>query len=88
MVNEIVWAKIKGFVHWPCKVLSFRGKLMAEVYWFNDYRKTKLYKTQLYKFLKNFDKFAERFDDTIGLRTAATEALICYGHNVDANMWF
>lgn len=87
-VGEIVWARIKGFPHWPAKKESFPSRKMAQVVWYNDFRRTKLYRTQLFKFLKNFDEFAKRFDDTIGLETAAREALMCYGQEITANMLF
>lgn len=86
-IDEIVWAKIKGHAHWPARVKSFPSQRMAEVVWFNDYRRTKLYKTQLYKFLANFEKFAARFDDTVGLKTAAQEAMMLYGSNLNINMF-
>lgn len=84
-VGEIVWARIKGHPHWPARIVSFPSNKMAWVTWFNDYRKTKLYRTQLFKFLLNFDEFAKRFKDSVGLETAAREALICYGQNIHAN---
>lgn len=87
-VDEVVWAKIKGHPHWPAKIKCFPNAKMAIVVWFNDYRTTKVYRTQLHKFLINFDKFAVRFSDSIGLKTAAQEALIYFGHNVNANMQF
>lgn len=81
-VDEIVWAKIKGFSHWPAKIRSFPSNKMAVIIWFNDYRKTKLYRTQLFKFLPNFDEFSKKFNDTVGLETAAKEALFCFGQNL------
>lgn len=59
---------------------------MALVRWFNDYRVTKLYRTQLFKILNNFDQFAKKIPDTVGLETAAREALICYGNDIQADM--
>lgn len=84
-VGEIVWARIKGYPSWSARIISFPSNKMAWVTWFNDYRKTKLYRTQLYKFLLNFDEFAKRFKDSVGLETAAKEALICYGQDMSAN---
>lgn len=79
-IDEIVWAKIKGYPHWPARIKGFSGNgRMVLVYWFNDYRTTKIYRTQLFKFLENFDEFAKKFDQTIGLKTAAQEALIIFG---------
>lgn len=52
---------------------------MVLVTWLNDYRVTKLYRTQIFKFLTHFDEFSKRFDDTVGLKTAAREGLICFG---------
>lgn len=83
-VGEIVWARIKGFPHWPAKIKSFPSAKMAEVVWLNDYRKTKLYRTQLFKFLKNYDEFSNRFNDTVGLEKAAKEGLILFGESVGA----
>lgn len=78
-INEIIWCKIRGYPAWPCKIKTF-VKNMAIVVWFNDYRTTKVYKTQLQKFLINFDTHAQNFDDNIGLKTAAQEALLYYGN--------
>lgn len=87
-VGEIVWARIKGYPHWPAKVTSFPSAKMAEVVWMNDYRKTKLYRTQLWKFLVHFDEFAKRFNDTVGLEKAAKEALVLYGQTIGAGLNF
>lgn len=35
--GEVVWAKIKGFAHWPAKIKSFPSGKMVIVVWFNDY---------------------------------------------------
>lgn len=74
-VNEIVWGKIRGWPHWPARVTSIEGRKF-EVVWFNDYRKSKLFRTQLFKFCDNFEQFAQKFPTTIGLETAAKEALL------------
>lgn len=84
-IGEIVWAKIRGFKTWPAKIRSFPSNKMAEVIWFNDYRRTKLYRSQLFKFLKHFDENSKYFSNTVGLETAAKEALFCYGQNVSQN---
>lgn len=81
-VNEVVWAKIKGHPHWPAKIKCFPSNRMVTVVWFNDYRTTKIYRTQLFKFLVNFDSFAKNFDSTIGLRAAAQEGLMYYGNSM------
>lgn len=86
-INEVVWAKIKGFAHWPAKIKLFApNRKMVTVVWFNDYRTTKVYTTQIFKFLQHFDKFAVNFDKTIGLRKAAQEGLIYYGNTIEKNM--
>lgn len=85
-VNEIIWAKIKGFSHWPAKIERIitrpNGSVMYEVRWYNDYRKTKLYKLQVFKFFENFEKYAEKFNDVIGLKVAAFEAMYEYRKNM------
>lgn len=87
-VGEIVWARIKGFPHWPAQVRSFPSAKMVDVFWLNDYRKTRIYRTQMWKFLINFDEFSKRFNDTVGLEAAAKEGLILYGDHIAANMKF
>lgn len=87
-INEIVWCKIKGCPHWPAQILAFPSNKMALVKWFNDYRQTKVYRTQLFKFLANFDQYALRFDDVVGLKTASREALIVFGQNLNAKQQF
>lgn len=87
-IKEIVWCKIKGCSHWPAQILAFPSNKMALVQWFNDYRQTKVFRTQLFKFLANFDQFAVRFDDVVGLKTAGREALIVFGQNLNAKQQF
>lgn len=87
-VGEIIWAKIKGWPTWPGQIKSFPSARMVEVIWLNDYRKTRLYRTQMFKFLNNFDRFAVDFDNVVGLEGAAREGLIKYGESVGALMRF
>lgn len=75
VVGEVIWGKIRGWPHWPAKIVRLYGRLI-EVEWFNDYRTTKLYKSQIFKFYPNYDIFAEKFDTSVGLKTAATDALL------------
>lgn len=77
-LNEIVWAKIKGWPAWLAKIVDFPSTKMAVVIWFNDNRKTKVYRTQLYKFLANYEQFSINFDKHIGLKTATREALYSF----------
>lgn len=81
-LNEIIWAKIKGSPEWPAKIVDFPSAKMALVVWFNDNRKTKVYRTQLYKFLINYDKFSVNFEKHIGLKTAAREALYAFSDSI------
>lgn len=87
-IGEIVWAKIRGFSHWPAKIKSIPNDRMVVVVWFNDYRITKVYKTQIFKFLMNYDEFAKKFGKVVGLECAAKEALICYGQDKMFDMKF
>lgn len=77
--NEVVWCKIKGFVHWPARIERIEivgGKQCFIVFWFNDYRTSKVFGGQLFKFLPNFQKYSANFKGKIGLETAAKEAVI------------
>lgn len=51
---------------------------MYDIVWFNDYRHSNIYKSQAYKFFEQFEKFADKFDDVIGLKAAAFEAMYEY----------
>lgn len=55
---------------------------MVVVVWFNDYRTTKMYKSQIFKFLKNFDTYAVNFKNVVGLEKAAQEAMIYFGSSL------
>lgn len=82
LMNEIIWAKIRGHSHWPAKINRITpaatGLITYEVVWYNDYRRTKIHRTQAYKFLENFEKFATKYSSVIGLKTAAFEAMYEY----------
>lgn len=84
-IAEIVWAKIRGFNHWPARVKSFPNSKKVLVVWLNDYRITNIYRTQCFKFLVNFEEFAKKIDQSIGLRCAAQEGLILFGQQQLAN---
>lgn len=76
-VDEVIWDKIRGWPHWPCRILEIDTRRNRfKVYWFNDYRTTNLYRSQIFKFYANFDIFAEKFATTIGLKDAAREAML------------
>lgn len=75
-VGETVWAKIRYWPHWPCKVEEILPNRKYKVRWYNDYRTSTVFRTQMFKFGPNFEKFAVNFPTSIGLETAAKEALI------------
>lgn len=77
-VGEVVWAKLRGFPSWPARIEKIVGdkKQTMEIYWFNDYRKSKVFRSQIFNFHDNYSKFAKEFENHIGLETAAKEALI------------
>lgn len=75
-LNEIVWCKLKGHPHWPGKIVGCE-KQKFEILWFNDYRKSKVFRSQLFKFNdQNFGEFSR--NSKIGLEKAIKEAII-YG---------
>lgn len=73
-VGEVIWGKIRGWPHWPGKIVHVFPQ-QFEVIWYNDFRVTKLYRSQIYKFAANLQIFAEKLDTTIGLREAAEQAM-------------
>lgn len=82
-IGEIIWAKIKGFVCWPAKIVQITSR-RALVFWLNDYRTTNLYLTKVFKFLPHFDEHSKKFSDHIGLECTAREGLILYGQRLYA----
>lgn len=77
-VDDIVWAKIKGFPAWPAiiKKIKYGQRMSFEIEWFNDYRRSTVFKTQICQFFANFERFSVNFTKHIGLETAAKEALM------------
>lgn len=74
--NEVVWAKLKGHPYWPARIVSFE-KNKFEIFWFNDYRKSKVFRTQLLKFNQtNFEEYSKT--KKIGFEAAVKEAIL-YG---------
>lgn len=77
-VGDIVWAKLSRAPYWPAKIERVYGikNQMIEVVWFNEYRRSKIHKGQAEDFLLNFKKHVPKFNDFVGLETAAKEATI------------
>lgn len=76
-IDEVIWGKIRGWPHWPCRILEIDTRRQRfKVYWFNDYRTTNLFRSQIFKFYPNFDIFAEKLSTTIGLKDATKEAML------------
>lgn len=73
-IDEIVWPKLRGSPHWPARILSIDKKI--EIFWYNDYRKSKNFKSQLFKFQANFDVFSKKSDSNTKLESAIKEALV------------
>lgn len=77
-VGDIVWAKLRGSPPWPAKILNIipSRNSTIEIYWLNDYRTSKVFKTQIFKFHTNFELFSKNAEHRIGLETAIKEALL------------
>lgn len=80
-IGDVIWAKLSGHPIWPSKIERIYGikHQMLEIVWFNDYRRSKIYKTQA----QNFQKHAHLFNTHIGLETAAKEAMIYIGSKMN-----
>lgn len=74
-VDDIVWAKLRGSPHWPARIVAIENGRF-EIYWYNDYRKSKVNRSQLFKFHVNFDTFSKKGNSNVHLETAIKEALI------------
>lgn len=77
-VGEVIWAKMRGYPAWPAKIERIYGAnhQMVEIFWFNDYRRSKILKAQCSKFHSEFETNSKIFNKHIGLETAAKEAMI------------
>lgn len=75
---------VLGFPHWPAKIYSIYGSRnqMVEVWWFNDYRRTKMQISQMSNFFQNYEKLKPTFTNRIGLETAVKEAIIYMGEKM------
>lgn len=78
VVGDIVWAKLRRHPFWPARIERIYGirNQMLEIYWMNDYRRSKIYKSQIQSFLPNFRTHSALFDAHVGLETAAKEAML------------
>lgn len=74
-VDEVVFTKLKGFPHWPSKILRL-DKNKYEVYWFKDYRTSMVFHTQIFKFLPNYKEFTTKYSKNLKFMTAVKEAII------------
>lgn len=74
-IGDVVWGKIRGWAHWPAQIIAIENRHYV-VKWFNDYRTTKLFRSQIFTFYANFPLFAEKFDSVVGLKDAAHEAMV------------
>lgn len=73
-MDEVVWAKLKGYPAWPARIVGFENKRF-EIMWFNDYRRSKVFRSQLFKFNKaNVEKFTKA--KKVGVETAIKEAIL------------
>lgn len=75
-IDDAIWAKIRGSCHWPARIIKILPKKQFIVEWFNDYRTTRVFASQIYKFAPNIFMFQEKFDLVAGLREAAEEATL------------
>lgn len=76
----MIWAKLKGSPYWPAKIERIYGKSnqMLEIWWFNDYGRSKILESQAQPFLKHYGEHCKLFNQHIGLEAAAKEAVM-YG---------
>lgn len=78
-IGEIVWCKLKGWPHWPCKILDieYKRSVIYLVYWFKDnHRTSKVFKSQLFKFKENFKTLSENGSENAQLEAAIKEGII------------
>lgn len=74
-IGDIVWGKIKGFCHWPAKIVEFsKGKVT--LWWYKDYRYSSVFKSQIYKFSEHCSTFSKKAESSPALQAAIKEALI------------
>lgn len=74
-VGEIVWGKLKGWPAWPARIKQISANKI-EIVWFNDYRRSYVFKNQIFKFHANYEQFSKNAQTRIGLETAIKEAVL------------
>lgn len=74
-MGDIVWGKIKGFYNWPAKIVGFSEEKVT-IRWFNDYRYSSVFKSQICKFEEHCITFSKKAKSSPALETAIKEALI------------
>lgn len=58
-VNEVIWGKQRGYPHWPGKIVKILQN-KYEIFWFNDYRKSNMFPSQLFKFKPKLVEFSKK----------------------------
>lgn len=80
-LNEVVFAKIRGHSCWPARITAIEGRKF-QIQWFNDYRFSKVFQTQLFKFGPYYEQFSTKFASNVQLRCAVSEALLSKAHEI------
>lgn len=71
-IYNFTTSHINMYINKPHKSLFSQQR---KIFWFNDYRVSKVFKSTLFKFDSNFDEFLQPCHRNIGLKTAMKEAL-------------
>ena len=59
-INEIVWAKVKGFSWWPARVTSILTRNTYMVDFYGEKFRAKLHKSKLEKYKENINKYSNK----------------------------
>lgn len=71
-VNELVWAKMRGFPHWPGVIENITRRGKYSIHFFGDYTRSEITASNIWNFFEGFSLYSDSSNQK--LRKAVDEA--------------